>query len=434
MKTNLLKSTAFTLCLVPLLIGCGGGGGGGTSTTNSTPVVAAASSASTITTSSSSYNIVDTSQTTCYNSAGTAVSCTSAGQDGSYTRNAASFTSSTSVVTDNITSLMWQYSADINGDSTINASDKRSQSDALTYCNNLSLGGYTNWRLPDIKTLYSLMDFRGLDPSSVTSTDTSSLIPFIDRNFFDFAYGDTSSGERIIDSQWATTSTYVSTVMGGQAAMFGLNLADGRIKAYPTSSKTFYVKCVRNNINYGKNNYTDNGDDTISDSATNLMWQKNDYSTAILWDNAITTCENATTAGYTNWRLPNAKELHSIVDYSRSPDTTNSPALNAIFNSTSFTNENSQTDWGSYWSSTTHLKSSGSGDYGVYVSFGRAMGYMSGSWMDVHGAGAQRSDPKTTLNTSSLDPSYQVVGGVITHGPQGDVIRSNNYVRCVRDI
>jgi hypothetical protein len=42
--------------------------------------------------------------------------------------------------------------------------------------------------------------------------------------------------------------------------------------------------------------------------------------------------------------------------------------------------------------------------------------------MDVHGAGAQRSDPKTG------DASDYPQG----HGPQGDVIRINNYVRCVR--
>jgi hypothetical protein len=33
------------------------------------------------------------------------------------------------------------------------------------------------------------------------------------------------------------------------------------------------------------------------------------------------------------------------------------------------------------------------GDYAVYVCFGRALGYMDGAWQDVHGAGAQRSDP-----------------------------------------
>jgi hypothetical protein len=48
---------------------------------------------------------------------------------------------------------------------------------------------------------------------------------------------------------------------------------------------------------------------------------------------------------------------------------------------------------------------------------------MNGTWMDVHGAGAQRSDPK------SGDPADYPYG----HGPQGDAIRIYNYVRLVRD-
>ena len=51
------------------------------------------------------------------------------------------------------------------------------------------------------------------------------------------------------------------------------------------------------------------------------------------------------------------------------------------------------------------------------------MGYMNGMWMDVHGAGAQRSDPK------SGDPADWPTG----HGPQGDAIRIYNYVQLVRD-
>jgi len=42
--------------------------------------------------------------------------------------------------------------------------------------------------------------------------------------------------------------------------------------------------------------------------------------------------------------------------------------------------------------------------------------------LDVHGAGAQRSDPKT-------GDAADYAGG---HGPQGDVVRIDNYVRCVR--
>jgi hypothetical protein len=46
-----------------------------------------------------------------------------------------------------------------------------------------------------------------------------------------------------------------------------------------------------------------------------------------------------------------------------------------------------------------------------------------GGWIDVHGAGAQRSDPKTG------NPANYPYG----HGPQGDAVRIYNYVRCVRN-
>ena len=51
------------------------------------------------------------------------------------------------------------------------------------------------------------------------------------------------------------------------------------------------------------------------------------------------------------------------------------------------------------------------------------MGYFNGVWQDVHGAGAQRSDPKTG---SADDYPYG-------HGPQGDAIRIQNFVRLVRN-
>ena len=59
----------------------------------------------------------------------------------------------------------------------------------------------------------------------------------------------------------------------------------------------------------------------------------------------------------------------------------------------------------------------------AYVTFGRAMGYMNSTWVDVHGAGAQRSDPKAG------NPADYPTG----NGPQGDAIRIYNYVRLVRD-
>jgi len=147
------------------------------------------------------------------------------------------------------------------------------------------------------------------------------------------------------------------------------------------------------------------------------------------WKNAISFCENVNYANNSKWRLPNAKELQSIVDYTKSPDETNSAAINDLFESTSIKNGNHQVDFPFYWSSTTHLDGHQLGSAAVYIAFGRAMGYMSDrrtntkKLMDVHGAGAQRSDPK------SGDASNFQFG----RGPQGDVIGINNYVRCVSD-
>ena len=65
--------------------------------------------------------------------------------------------------------------------------------------------------------------------------------------------------------------------------MFGVNFADGRIKGYPADSsigKKYYVLYVRGNTAYGTNSFVDNGDATITDNATGLMWMKNDNGTS----------------------------------------------------------------------------------------------------------------------------------------------------------
>ena len=384
------------------------------------------------------YAVVDTGQLACYDDHDELVTCPAEGesfygQDSQHDGHQSSYTDNgDGTVTDNVTGLMWQQSPDTDGDGDIDAADKLTYDEAVAGASTLNLGGYSDWRLPTIKELYSLIQFSGVDPSGYEGSDTSGLIPFIDTGYFDFAYGDTDAGERIIDAQYASSNLYVGDPAGDSGGtLFGVNFADGRIKGYGLSlfgsDKTFFVIYVRGNTGYGLNDVEDNGDGTITDYATELMWSQGDSGSGLNWEDALAWVEEKNAEnylGYSDWRLPNAKELQSIVDYTRSPDTTGTAAVNPLFSTTAITNESGETDFPYYWSGTTHANwSNTSGTYGEYVAFGRAMGYMDGSWVDVHGAGAQRSDPKAG------NPADFPTG----NGPHGDAIRIYNYVRLVRD-
>ncbi|MCP3855396.1 MAG: DUF1566 domain-containing protein [Actinomycetia bacterium] len=371
-------------------------------------------------------SIVDTGQSQCYDETG-AVACPQAGeelfgQDGNYAGTQPSYTDNgDSTVTDNVTGLIWQQ----------DPGEKMTYAQAASGADSFELAGYDDWRLPSIKELYSLIDFAGTDPSGCPSSNCEAT-PFIDTGFFDFQYGDPDEGERMIDSQWATSTIYVGTTMGGDETMFGVNFADGRIKGYGLSDprggeKTFFVSYVRGDPGYGENAYVDGGDGTVTDTASGLMWQQDDSTDSMDWSEALAYCAAADTGGHDDWRLPDAKELQGIVDYTRSPSTTDSAAIDPILSASPITDEGGGTDYGSYWTGTTHASLMG-GANAVYVAFGEALGWMENpqtgeyTLLDVHGAGAQRSDPKTG---DAADYPYG-------HGPQGDVIRIENLVRCVR--
>ncbi len=388
------------------------------------------------------YAIVDTGQSAFYDTGGEIAAPDAGeafyGQDAQFDGYQPSYTVSADglTVVDNVTGLAWTREADWDGDGGLDAADKLTYAEAVAYVDTLNAagyGGFNDWRLPSIKELYSVIDFRGTDPDPMASDDDG-LVPFLDADVFQFAYGDTGAGERIIDSQWATSTLYVSTVMGGTQAMFGVNFADGRIKGYPAAGgpggadKTYYVRFCRGNEAYGENEFADNGDGTITDNATALMWSQADSGAGMDWEDALAYARQMNDAGYlgySDWRLPNAKELQSIVDYSRSPDTTTSAAIDPLFDATGITNLAGEADYGFYWTGTTHIRAGGSAGNAAYVAFGRGMGTMDGTTIeDVHGAGCQRSDPKTG------DPADYPDAG---NGPQGDVRRVFNFVRLVRD-
>lgn len=368
--------------------------------------------------------VVDTGQVRCYSDSKEMLNPKSGqqffGQDAQYEGTTPSYRDNgDGTVTDLNTRLMWSKAV---------AKKKVSLAEAEIIAQDMLLAGYSDWRVPNIKELYSLIDFRGYTGFSrggLFGGIPSNAVPFINTDYFDFKYGDINAGERYIDAQWLSKTKYVSTTMGSMETLFGVNFADGRIKGYGYKRsgsgkvrKKFYVRYVRGET-YGQNNFRDNYNGTVTDRATGLMWMQNDSGKSMNWESALEYAQDLAQAGYDDWRLPNAKELQSIVNYSRSPETTGSPAIDEIFQTTSISNEAGTRDYPFFWTSTTHLDGPYPGSNAVYIAFGRAIGKMHGRVMDVHGAGAQRSDPKT---------GNPYVG----HGPQGDAVRVYNYVRCVR--
>ena len=373
------------------------------------------------------YPIVDTNERDFYNNdseiEAPAVGEAFYGQDASYQGNQPSYRDNgDGTISDLVTGLMWQQ----------DPGEKINWQEAVEKLDDFELAGYDDWRLPTIKELYSLVDFSG-----VTGMSSDESIPYMDTDYFEFEYGDAAGEHRFIDSQMVSSTIYDSRTLGDATTVFGYNFADGRIKGYPIT-KNFYVYYVRGNSSYGQNLFVDNNDETITDEATELMWMTYDsgyYGVGDIadgtmdWEDALAWAETFELAGYDDWRLPNVKELQSLVDYTKSPDTTDSPAIDDLFDCTSIINAFGEADYGFYWTGTTHVdgetEDAQSMSPAAYVVFGKGMGVFNSEVVDAHGAGSQRSDPKMGKREDYPSANLQA--------PQGDEQRVFNMVRLVRN-
>ncbi|OJF76335.1 MAG: hypothetical protein BKP49_07630 [Treponema sp. CETP13] len=180
----------------------------------------------------------------------------------------------------------------------------------------------------------------------------------------------------------------------------------------PAKGEAFYGQDAQYTGNVPS--YTDNGDGTVTDNVTGLTWTQELSDASMVWEDADDYCDSLTTGGYDDWRLPNIKELQSIVDYSGS-----FPAIDtSVFNITEIVNEAGNKDYPYFWSSTSNPYIDKHDDpaegycYAWYVAFGYAVDH---DGEDMHGAGAVRFDTKTEAGAEGIDGE-----------------RVNNYVRLVR--
>ena len=248
---------------------------------------------------------------------------TTFGEDNDYNINVPSYTNNgNGTITDNITGLMWQQVD--GGEMTIE--------NATTYCDNLVLGGFSDWRLPSPMESFSILNHQNNNPAMNTTFFTASLAEY-----------------------WWT-----NTYQAGDNTKVWCTNAGGGIGNHPKSEtisaggiKKFHVRAVRNSSipTIIANHFTDNGNGTITDNFTQLIWQKNPNTTAQTWDSALAYTENISLASATDWRLPNIKELQSLNDESVANPSVNAAFFSAIgvHNYWSATSLPNQTTKAWYW-------------------------------------------------------------------------------------
>jgi hypothetical protein len=166
-----------------------------------------------------------TGQTGCWNTAGGSIDCAGTGQDGDLQKGVAwpnpRFTDNEdNTVTDNLTGLMWAQDA--------NATGTETWSNALTYCNDLDLGGHTDWRLPNVKELLSLIDWAFAGPALSNDAGTDK-----------WGTGLSSFSGVQSDYYWSST-----TCAHGTGNAWSVGLGRGYV-GYPNKTNSYYVWPVR---------------------------------------------------------------------------------------------------------------------------------------------------------------------------------------------
>ena len=232
------------------------------------------------------------------------------------------------------------------------------------------LCGRSNWRLPTVHEIEGLADYDAVVAVVADDGSTSYSTPTIDTDYFPYALASQyqwywtshlNVDPDVNTGGGSSTSNYFAWTYGSAES----RTRSGTGSTVGTTDRYNFVRLVSSSTavashfsDYSNDRYTDNGDGTISDHQTGLMWSKCSYgqtydandanSDGIIcegspafgtWQQAFAWAADSTDHGHSDWRLPNIKELGSIVDFGSAK-----PAINQnIFPNTAS---------GPYWTST----------------------------------------------------------------------------------
>lgn len=275
--------------------------------------------------------VICTDQSQCFNSKKEITCPTSPdadffGQDVQYANKGyclmKSYTTSSDLVTDNITGLVWQRKLPETGcpnhgeGTNIIVCTKQ---EAVDYCSNLNYAGYSDWRLPTPEEYATIKNFGSIPAIGIT-----------DENYFPLP----STTTTIF---WTSASSLASS---GKSWAVDFQTGETTEQDDTKASSTFYVRCVRGEelAKPDFKTFTENNEVIVYDNTHNLKWTKT-LGEEVIWKAALKYCEDLEYAGETEWRLPNINELASIIDYSRSNPASLFPGLTSPY----------------LWSSTTYI-------------------------------------------------------------------------------
>ena len=270
-------------------------------------------------------------------------------------------------------------------------------SDSATYCNTeafvnrvnaTGLCGAKDWRLPKVEELRSIASYGHLNPS-------------VDRDYFP----NTNSSEYWSASPYSDYWIwYINFDIGDDHYVY--------VRADNTHARLVRSGQNDNSINdWPDERYQVHGDGTVTDTLTSLMWMQCSLGQTYLsgectgsasdhsWQGALELSEDYTFATYSDWRLPNIKELSSLVARDR-----HEPAINStIFPSTSSR---------SHWSASPHAENTDlgwminfSGGYDVF--YYRGHGYVARLVRDItpesNTSIAIGSAPEFSVDSASIE-------------------------------
>lgn len=268
-----------------------------------------------------------------------------AGDDGDlekgYPRPIVRFTEDTGTVSDSLTGLMWVQTPN---------STNRTWSNAITYAENLTVNFHNDWRMPNINELRSLFNYQTANPadwlnsqefSGVQNTHywmSTTCRPLTERSWVVYMF------TGYFDFFPKTFDRPVFAVRdSGSPGVISLPRT-GQTVSHTDYDDGYYEAGVA----WPTPRFADNGNGTITDNLTALMWERVPSDSMTDWSNAIADANSLTLADFNDWHLPNINELESLYN----------PGVDDLKTWLESENFELPTTIGLFWTSTTYAPNS----------------------------------------------------------------------------